>query len=95
MLDSLFLWEYEANTHLGRWLGAGGVSIPPMSLEESEENLKGPNKQLFLEFLRSMLRWVPEERKTAKELFDEVPVAELRIEEISLRYYSQQLMDLE
>lgn len=69
-LDSLFLWEYEANTHLGRWLGAGGISIPSISLEESEENLKGPDKQLFLEFLRSMLQWVPGERKAAKELDD-------------------------
>ncbi|PKY03384.1 kinase domain protein [Aspergillus campestris IBT 28561] len=47
----------------GQWLGAGGVSVPSISLEESEENLEGPNKQLFLQFLRSMLRWVPEERK--------------------------------
>ncbi|KAJ5249185.1 protein kinase domain protein [Penicillium chermesinum] len=55
----------------GKWLGAGGVSVPSMSLEESEENLSGQNKQQFLQFIRSMLQWVPEERKTAKELLDD------------------------
>ncbi|KAE8349567.1 kinase domain protein [Aspergillus coremiiformis] len=55
----------------GEWLGAGGVSIPPISLEESEENLDGQSKPLFLEFMRKMLRWVPEERKTAQELLDD------------------------
>ena len=61
----------EANAHLGKWLGAGGVSIPATSLEESEENLDGRNKQHFLRFMRSMLQWVPEERKTAKELLED------------------------
>lgn len=53
---------------LGQWLGAGDVAVPSISLEESESNLSGKNKELFLQFVRSMLRWVPEERKTAKEL---------------------------
>ncbi|OGM47862.1 protein kinase domain protein [Aspergillus bombycis] len=55
----------------GKWLGAGGVSIPSISMEESEENLSGQDKQQFLQFIRSMLQWVPEERKTAKELLDD------------------------
>ena len=52
-------------------MGAGGVDIPPISLEGSEENLEGRNKELFLHFMRSMLRWVPEERKSARELLDD------------------------
>ena len=54
----------------GNWKGP--LEIPNrLSLEDSEENLEGSNKELFLRFLRSMLRWVPEERKTAKELLDD------------------------
>ncbi|MCJ1466514.1 hypothetical protein MMC07_005133 [Pseudocyphellaria aurata] len=58
------------NIHLGKWNRAG-VEIPPISLEESEENLEGRNKDLFLQFMQSMLRWVPEERKSARELLDD------------------------
>ncbi|KAL9117895.1 MAG: hypothetical protein Q9187_005561 [Circinaria calcarea] len=54
----------------GNW--DGFIAIPQnLSLEDSEENLKGKNKELFLQFMRSMLRWVPEERKTAKELLED------------------------
>lgn len=61
----------EANGHIGKWLGAGDVSIPSISIEESEENLRAQDKQQFLQFMRSMLQWVPEERKTTKELLDD------------------------
>jgi hypothetical protein len=54
---------------LGKWKGL--VEIPSLSLEESEENLDGESKELFLQFMRSMLRWLPEERKTARELLDD------------------------
>lgn len=39
-----------------------------LTLENSEENLEGHQKELFLKFMRKMLKWVPEERKTAREL---------------------------
>jgi len=39
-----------------------------LSLEDSEKGLKGADKALFLRFVRSMLKWLPEERKTASEL---------------------------
>jgi hypothetical protein len=54
--------------YLGRWKGAGGVDVPPLCLEESEKVLDGENKERFLKFMRSMLRWLPEERKRATEL---------------------------
>jgi hypothetical protein len=47
------------------------VKIPLLSLEESEENLEGETKKAFLLFIRSMLKWVPEERKSARELLDD------------------------
>ncbi|OJI83742.1 hypothetical protein ASPTUDRAFT_75468 [Aspergillus tubingensis CBS 134.48] len=55
----------------GKWLGAGGVTVPATSLEEIEENLSGKNQELFLQFIRSMLIWEPERRKTARELLDD------------------------
>jgi serine/threonine-protein kinase SRPK3 len=56
---------------LGKWLGAGGVKIPPISFWESEENLSGKTREGFFRFIRSMLRWCPEERKSARELLDD------------------------
>ncbi|MCJ1256343.1 hypothetical protein MMC24_004164 [Lignoscripta atroalba] len=54
----------------GNW--DGFVDIPKtLSLEDSEENLVGKDKELFLQFMRSMLRWLPEERKTARELLED------------------------
>ena len=44
---------------------------PPTSLAQLEENLEGKRKDLFVKFLVSMLQWVPEHRKTAKELLDD------------------------
>jgi hypothetical protein len=42
--------------------------VPSLSLEQSELVLKGESKQHFLEFIRSMLRWQPAQRKGAAEL---------------------------
>lgn len=50
----------------GNWKGA--VEIPLISLEDSEEQLNGADKALFLDFMRKMLQWVPEKRQTAKQL---------------------------
>ena len=44
------------------------LTIPTTSLEEEEENLEGDEKVAFLRFLRKMLRWLPEERESAREL---------------------------
>jgi hypothetical protein len=42
--------------------------LPNLSFEDVEENLDVDNKKLFLDLIRSMLRWLPEERKSAREL---------------------------
>jgi serine/threonine-protein kinase SRPK3 len=60
-------WQYFDNT--GSWKGA--VEVPDISLEDSEEQLSGENKALFLDFMRKMLHWVPEKRQTAKQLLDD------------------------
>ncbi|OBT61314.1 hypothetical protein VE03_09523 [Pseudogymnoascus sp. 23342-1-I1] len=45
--------------------------VEDTSLEDEEENLDGEEKRVFLRFLRGMVQWVPEERKTARELIDD------------------------
>lgn len=44
--------------------------MPHYSLEESEEYLEGENK-MFMQFIRKMLRWDPEERQSARELLSD------------------------
>lgn len=52
---------------VGQWRGE--VPLPSAtSLEESEENLDGSNKEAFLQFIRKMLQWQPECRQTVKQL---------------------------
>ncbi|PSN70833.1 kinase-like protein [Corynespora cassiicola Philippines] len=48
----------------GHSKGAGGVIIPPLSLD-------GESKRLFLDFIKSMLGWLSEKRKKASELLKE------------------------
>ena len=51
----------------GKW--KQDIDIPTgVSLEQSEKFLKGRNKEMFLAFMRGMLQWRPEDRKTAKDL---------------------------
>lgn len=52
---------------LGNWIAE--IEIPQgLTLENSEENLDGQKKEEFLQFMRCMLQWRPEDRWTAKEL---------------------------
>ncbi|RAH71116.1 kinase domain protein [Aspergillus aculeatinus CBS 121060] len=54
----------------GKW--KQDIVIPTgASLEQSEEFLEGRNKEMFLAFMRGMLQWRPEDRKTAKELLQD------------------------
>ncbi|RFU34991.1 hypothetical protein B7463_g1352, partial [Scytalidium lignicola] len=47
------------------------IKIQKTSLEEEEENLEGDEKIKFIRFLRKMLQWLPEDRKSAKELMND------------------------
>ena len=55
----------------GTWLAGKHASVPSVALEDIATRLDGSNKILFLHFIRSMLRWLPEERKSAKELLQD------------------------
>ncbi|OTA94876.1 hypothetical protein M434DRAFT_394248 [Hypoxylon sp. CO27-5] len=60
----------EFFTSDGQWKAA--VEVPrDASLEKSVHYLEGKEKQAFVEFVRGMLQWRPEDRKTAKQLLDD------------------------
>ncbi|KAI1135858.1 kinase domain protein [Hypoxylon sp. FL0543] len=60
----------EFFTSDGQWKAA--VQVPQdVSLEKSVRYLDGKEKQAFLEFVRGMLQWRPEDRKTAEQLLDD------------------------
>ncbi|KAL2854199.1 kinase domain protein [Aspergillus pseudodeflectus] len=52
------------------WRAHNEEPIPNGSLEAREKRLSGEEKELFLGFIRSMLKWMPEERYTAKQLLE-------------------------
>lgn len=55
---------------IGQWIA--DVPIPlGYSLETAEHVLSGRNKAMFLNFVRGMLAWRPEDRKTARELLED------------------------
>jgi serine/threonine protein kinase len=54
----------------GRWI-AGIPIAEGYSFEKAERVLRGRNKAMFLDFVRGMLTWRPEDRKTARELLDD------------------------
>ncbi|TVY88182.1 Serine/threonine-protein kinase [Lachnellula willkommii] len=62
----------------GKWIAEMPVPTDT-SLEESEFRLQGKNKELFLQMMRGMLQWRPEDRKTAKQLLED-PWLNTRVE---------------
>ncbi|KAF8870387.1 protein kinase [Gymnopilus junonius] len=54
-------WDSEGN-----WIAK--TEIPEQSFEMREYRLQGKDKELLMAFVRSVLRWLPEERPTAEDL---------------------------
>ncbi|KAL4759664.1 putative protein kinase [Aspergillus foveolatus] len=54
----------------GDWIAHQEAPVPSVSLETLETRLTGEEKDRFLAFIMSMLKWMPEERKTAKQLLE-------------------------
>jgi serine/threonine protein kinase len=67
-------WDQEGN-----WIGT--VPIPNQTLETREDRLPGKDKELLLQLIRKVLRWVPEERPSAEGLFDDEFLNQFRIAE--------------
>ncbi|OBT80369.1 hypothetical protein VF21_00899 [Pseudogymnoascus sp. 05NY08] len=55
----------------GIWIAHNEELIPLVSLGGLEKRLSGHEKQLLLKIMGSMLKWMPEERKTAKQLLED------------------------
>ncbi|EXJ79988.1 CMGC/SRPK protein kinase [Capronia epimyces CBS 606.96] len=55
----------------GDWIAEEHGRITAASLEDIETRLVGQEKEVFLNFMRSMLKWLPEERSSANELLDD------------------------
>ncbi|OBT41194.1 hypothetical protein VE00_08106 [Pseudogymnoascus sp. WSF 3629] len=55
----------------GTWIAHKDAAIPLVSLDGLEKRLSGHEKQLFIQFMGSMLKWMPEERKNAKQLLED------------------------
>lgn len=55
----------------GNWIAEKHARVPSVSLEDVVTRLEGSSKILFLQFIRSMLKWLPEKRKSAKELLED------------------------
>ncbi|KAF2419577.1 protein kinase [Tothia fuscella] len=51
----------------GNWIAA--TPIPHKSFEMHEKRFNGKDQELFLQLLRKILRWLPEERPTAEDLY--------------------------
>ncbi|KAM5541937.1 hypothetical protein V8D89_004247 [Ganoderma adspersum] len=60
--------SYANCTELTEHPDSFAMSLPDDSLEQSEGNLEGEDKVLFLVFMQKMVRWRPEEWCSAKEL---------------------------
>lgn len=60
-------WEYFEKD--GTWKNL--APIPASSLEASETRLSGASKTGFLHFVRHMLQWKPESRRSAKQLLED------------------------
>ncbi|PNS14104.1 hypothetical protein CAC42_6617 [Sphaceloma murrayae] len=54
----------------GRWIAHEHAPVPRESLEDREHRLEGLSQEVFLDFIRAMLQWLPEKRLTAKQLLE-------------------------
>ena len=63
--------DTHADARVGGWIASEEATVPPVSLESQEKRLTGQEKELFLQFIRSMLKWLPEERRTARQLLND------------------------
>jgi serine/threonine protein kinase len=59
----------KLTTASGNWIAS--TPIPDQTFESLEVRLEGEDKELLLAFARKVLRWLPEERKSAGEFLEE------------------------
>jgi hypothetical protein len=59
--DTRKYWDAD-----GVWIA--DAVIPDQSIESRETRLDGEDKELLLQFVRKILRWLPEERPSAHDI---------------------------
>lgn len=64
--------------YIGKWIADMPIA-KDMELEKLELGLQGRNKELFLNMMRGMLQWRPEDRKSAGQLADDPWINEIHI----------------
>ena len=60
-----------ANLFLGQWCAQEHVEITSTTFSVIERRLETYEQDKFLTFIKSMLRWLPEERKSARQLLED------------------------
>ncbi|SPO04717.1 uncharacterized protein DNG_07402 [Cephalotrichum gorgonifer] len=65
-------WDTE-----GTWIAA--TPIPDQTLDRRETRLEGKEKELLLNLARKILRWLPEERPSAEDLFEDPFLNQYRV----------------
>ncbi|TGO50617.1 hypothetical protein BOTNAR_0386g00030 [Botryotinia narcissicola] len=62
----------------GQWIAEMPIA-KDMELEKSELRFQGRNKEMFLNMMRGMLQWRPEDRKSTRQLADDSWINEIHI----------------
>ena len=68
---SFFLsaWHLLTLSHTGNWI-VEGCEVHTTSFEDLEKRLEGKDKEMFLDLMKGMITWRPEDRKTPRELIE-------------------------
>lgn len=67
--ERIILLFFIPLTILGNWIAP--TPIPEQTLEIREMRLKGRDRDLLLALIRKILRWLPEDRPSAQDLFED------------------------
>ncbi len=62
----------------GNWIAA--TPIPDQTLQSREIRLEGEDRELLLALMRKFLRWLPEERPSAQDLFEDKFLTQFMLE---------------
>ena len=68
LLQSVMASKSYADLLVRAWIAHAVTTVPPTLLESLGERLLSSERDLFIRFLRSMRKWLPEERKPARQL---------------------------
>lgn len=68
-------WDAEGN-----WVSA--TPITNQSLETRERRLKGKDQDLLLSLVQKILRWLPEDRPSAEDLFEDELLEQHTLEDV-------------